>query len=395
MSKLQLPKNIGKGTAQKIENLDAQYYDPSHHAGFFPFGIYFTQKFKTFPCIIHINKTYSEDLIEFLRKKGELLQDTAVVKNTSPRATSTNPYSDDYEFSDDTDDYKGVFLYKNSVIAFNKATTRKNRHKNEEVVTPLLFNISVYYEPNTEPPLKDFDKFLYEEKFNSVIHTIFRDDQGSIIFEPFETIVPKNFSVEKYYKPDFIPVHEHIVNSLKKDESGLYLLHGEPGTGKTTYIKYLSSIINRDMIYVPVAFIDSIIDPSFLPSLLKKKHSILVIEDAEKALLSREPGDSSSLVSAILNITDGIMGNVFNISVIATYNSRRQDIDKALLRKGRLKGEYKFDKLPVEQCQEILNSNSISFTAKEPMALAEIFNTEEPDVVTTKELVEEKRMGFC
>jgi len=148
------------------------------------------------------------------------------------------------------------------------------------------------------------------------------------------------------------------------------------------------------MIYVPVAFIDSLVDPSFLPALLKKRHSILVIEDAEKALLAREPGDSSSLVSAILNITDGIMGNVFSISVIATYNSRRQDIDKALLRKGRLKGEYQFDKLDVEQCQEILDENKINYTAKEPMTLAEIFNTNEPDVLVTSDLKEEKRMGF-
>jgi hypothetical protein len=28
------------------------------------------------------------------------------------------------------------------------------------------------------------------------------------------------------------------------------------------------------------------------------------------------------------------------------------------------------------------------------MSLAEIFNTNEPDTLTTKELVEEKRMGF-
>lgn len=132
-----------------------------------------------------------------------------------------------------------------------------------------------------------------------------------------------------------------------------------------------------------------------MPALLKKRHSILVIEDAEKALLAREPGDSSSLVSAILNITDGIMGNVFSISVIATYNSPRTGIDKALLRKGRLKGEHRFDKLPVEQAQKIMDENKIKHTAYEPMSLAEIFNTDEPNTLTTKELVEEKRMGFC
>jgi energy-coupling factor transporter ATP-binding protein EcfA2 len=388
MSKIQLPKNIGQGTPAKIRQ-DVQYFDTSHHGSFFPFGIYFTSTYGVMPSTVHINKTYTEDLVFFLREKGEIFQDLVSISAGSPRSMTLSMYQDDFEL--DEPEYKGTFLYKDCVINFTRTTSRKHKKATD---TPPLFNISIYYKPGTKPPVKDFDKFLYEEKLNSVIHTIFRDEHGGIVFEPFETVVPEGYSVEKYYTKDFQPMHKHIVETLKKNESGLYLFHGEPGTGKTTYIKHLASLINRDMIYVPVAFIDSLVDPSFLPALLKKRHSILVIEDAEKALLAREPGDSSSLVSAILNITDGIMGNVFSISVIATYNSPRAGIDKALLRKGRLKGEHKFDKLPIEQVQQIIDDNKINFTAKEPMSLAEIFNTQEPDTLTTKELVEEKRMGF-
>ena len=388
MSKIQLPKDIGQGTPAKIRQ-DVQYFDTSHHGSFFPFGIYFTSTYGVMPSTIHVNKTYTEDLVFFLREKGEIFQDLVSIAAGSPRSMTLSMYQDDFEL--DEPEYKGTFLYKDCVINFSRTTSRKHKKAND---TPPLFTISIYYKPGTKPPVKDFDKFLYEEKLNSVIHTIFRDEHGGIVFEPFETVVPEGYSVEKYYTKDFQPIHKHIVENLQKNESGLYLFHGEPGTGKTTYIKHLASLINRDMIYVPVAFIDSLVDPSFLPALLKKRHSILVIEDAEKALLAREPGDSSSLVSAILNITDGIMGNVFSISVIATYNSPRAGIDKALLRKGRLKGEHKFDKLPVEQVQQIIDDNKINFTAKGPMSLAEIFNTQEPDTLTTKELVEEKRMGF-
>lgn len=389
MSKIPLPKNVGQGKSAKIKE-NVQYFDTSHHGSFFPFGIFFTTTYGVMPSTIHINKTYTEDLVVFLREKGELFQDLVSIPATNPKSMTLNMYQDDFEL--DEPEYKGTFLYKDCVVQFQRAPSRKHKKTNE---TPPLFTVSIYYKPGTVPPVKDFDKFLFEEKLNSVIHTIFRDEHGGIVFEPFETVVPEGYSVEKYYTKDFQPMHNHIVETLKKNESGLYLFHGEPGTGKTTYIKYLASLINRDMIYVPVAFIDSLVDPSFLPALLKKRHSILVIEDAEKALLAREPGDSSSLVSAILNITDGIMGNVFSISVIATYNSPRAGIDKALLRKGRLKGEHKFDKLPIEQAQKILDENKIKHTAHEPMSLAEIFNTSEPDVLTTKSLVEEKRMGFC
>jgi len=388
MNKIQLPKDIGQGKPACIKQ-DVDYFDLSHHSAFFPVGIYFTTTFGVMPCTIHINKTYSEDLVFFLREKGEIFQDLVSITPSSHRSMTLNMYQNDFELEEP--EYKGTFLYKNCIINFVRTTSRK--HKKDSNI-PTLFSISIYYRPGTKPPVKDFDKFLYEEKLDSVIHTIFRDEQGGIVFEPFETVVPKGYSVEKYYTKAFQPIHKHIVDNLQKNESGLYLFHGEPGTGKTTYIKHLASIINRTMIYVPVAFIDSLVDPSFLPALLKKRHSVLVIEDAEKALLSREPGDSSSLVSAILNITDGIMGNVFSISVIATYNSPRAGIDPALLRKGRLKGEHKFDKLPVEQVQKILDENKIKFTAKTPMSLAEIFNTNEPDSLTTKELTEEKKMGF-
>ena len=388
MSKIQLPKNIGQGKPAKIKE-NVQYFDTSHHGSFFPFGVYFTTTHGVMPSTIHINKTYTEDLIFFLREKGEIFQDLVSIPATSPRSMTLSMYQDDFETEEP--EYKGTFLYKGCVVNFQRTPSRKHKKTAE---TPPLFTISIYYKPGTTPPVKDFDKFLFEEKLNSVIHTIFRDEHGGIVFEPFETIVPEGYSVEKYYTKDFQPIHKHIVENLQKNESGLYLFHGEPGTGKTTYIKYLASVLKRDIIYVPVAFIDSLVDPSFLPALLKKRHSVLVIEDAEKALLAREPGDSSSLVSAILNITDGIMGNVFSISVIATYNSPRAGIDKALLRKGRLKGEHKFDKLPVEQVQKILDDNKINFTAKETMSLAEIFNTQEPDSLTTKSLVEEKRMGF-
>ena len=388
MSKIQLPKNIGQGKPAKIKE-NVQYFDTSHHGSFFPFGVYFTTTHGVMPSTIHINKTYTEDLIFFLREKGEIFQDLVSIPATSPRSMTLSMYQDDFETEEP--EYKGTFLYKDCVVNFQRTPSRKHKKTAE---TPPLFTISIYYKPGTTPPVKDFDKFLFEEKLNSVIHTIFRDEHGGIVFEPFETIVPEGYSVEKYYTKDFQPIHKHIVENLQKNESGLYLFHGEPGTGKTTYIKYLASVLKRDIIYVPVAFIDSLVDPSFLPALLKKRHSVLVIEDAEKALLAREPGDSSSLVSAILNITDGIMGNVFSISVIATYNSPRTGIDKALLRKGRLKGEHKFDKLPVEQVQKILDDNKINFTAKETMSLAEIFNTQEPDSLTTKSLVEEKRMGF-
>ena len=44
------------------------------------------------------------------------------------------------------------------------------------------------------------------------------------------------FSIEDNYNDDFLMVHHTILNRLrKKHDKGLVLLHGKPGTGKTSY----------------------------------------------------------------------------------------------------------------------------------------------------------------
>jgi hypothetical protein len=391
MSKLPIPQNFGQGDVF-ITTPGREYYEPSHTPDLVPTAIIFNDLFKCIPSVIHVRKTFTEELINFLRKNGKVISEVTTIPNKKSGTTIYDPYDIDF-FEEDNSDYKGGFLYKESIIRFDCESSRKRSKKQDK--KPKLYTIDIYFKPGTVPPLSDFETFLFEEQLENTIYAIFRDDHGGVRFEPFETEVPEGFSVDDYYPENFKHFHDRMIESLKLNEAGLYLLHGEPGTGKTTYIKYLASQTDRDLIYLPVALIEALSDPSFLPILLKKKHSILVIEDAEKALLARDGGSSSSLVSSILNLTDGIMGNVFNISIIATYNSPRQDIDKALLRKGRIKGEYKFDKLPIEHCQKILDANKIKYKATEPMTLAEIFNTDSDDVILSKELVQEKRMGFC
>lgn len=397
MEKLQLPTNVGQGEAYAT-NTQTKYFDSGHGWEYIPLGLIFCDEFGALPCSIQVNKMYSEEAITFLRKKGKLLSDHISIPPSTPQTFIYDVFDPASLDENNSGDYKGAFIYKNMIVKFERVTSKKTNYKNlkdKNLKDRFLFNLTFLYKPNTEPAVSDFDKFLVDERLQNVIHTIFRDEHGGVAFEPFETHLPKNYSIKKYYNDDFAAVHARMINSLKQKESGLYLLHGEPGTGKTTYIKYISSIIQRDLIYIPISLIETLSDPSFMPILLKRKHCALVIEDAEKALLSRTPGEASSLVSAILNLTDGIMGDVFNISIIATYNSPRQDIDKALLRKGRLKCEYKFDKLSAEKAQVLLNEHKIKYKATEPMSLADIFNTDTPDPLTTKELTEEKRMGFC
>jgi hypothetical protein len=367
-------------------NNKSEYFTPSNSHHFFPYPLYILEKYGTATSLIDFETPISSRILEFLERNAELVYEKNTIPSLTAKSSGVHGASDAWDNSEAQQ--SKLFFYKDCLIDLEKTHSRKIKIENAN------YKMAIYYSCNNRLPLEDLKPFFILEDSKNVIFTIMRDEHGSIRFEPFEVHVPESYSIEKCYNDDFPKIHNVIVDSLNKNESGLYLFHGDPGTGKTTYIKYLSSLVKRDIIYIPTSFVEQLADPSFLPALLHKKHSILVIEDAEKALLARDPSDSSSLVSAILNITDGMMADVFNIAVIATYNSPRQAIDKALLRKGRLKVEYNFGKLKASKAQKIADESNIKYRVNNDISLADLYNTDENSSIVSPELLEEKRMGF-
>jgi len=141
----------------------------------------------------------------------------------------------------------------------------------------------------------------------------------------------------------------------------------------TTYLRYLASKLRKDIIFISSDMVSSITDPAFIPFLMNNNNSILIIEDAEPALEKREKGRSSA-VTNILNLTDGLLSDCLNISVIATFNTSADNIDDALLRKGRLLMHYKFERLSIEKSKKLLESlGHKDVEVKEPMKLSDIY----------------------
>ena len=61
--------------------------------------------------------------------------------------------------------------------------------------------------------------------------------------------------LELYYEDDFIEVDRTIQNRLtKKDDKGIVLLHGLPGTGKTTYLRYLIGRLKKKVLFLSPAW---------------------------------------------------------------------------------------------------------------------------------------------
>ena len=199
--------------------------------------------------------------------------------------------------------------------------------------------------------------------------------------------------LSKNYNDDLPLLHDKMVSLLKeKDKSGLYLFHGIPGTGKSTYIRYLIRSINKKVIFMPPGLAGNLDSPSVANLLLFNPNTVFVIEDAEELLTSRDAGRNSS-ISMLLNLTDGLLGESLGIQVIATFNTNLQNIDKALLRKGRLLALYDFKPLAVDKSKVLLNEMGVlNYPVHEPMTLADIFNTQ--DEVFEHKKINRPQIGF-
>jgi DNA replication protein DnaC len=183
-----------------------------------------------------------------------------------------------------------------------------------------------------------------------------------------------DFDANKTYNDNFSEVNDIILSSLEKSKAGLILLHGKPGTGKTSYIKNLiNTHAKKTFIFIQNEFVSELLDPEFISFLLKHKDSILIIEDAEKVITTREQANENSVVSTILQLTDGLFSDYLNVKIICTFNTSIEKIDKALLRKGRMIAYYDFQALTKEKTNLLLKSLGAEPTDKE-LTLAEIFN---------------------
>lgn len=195
------------------------------------------------------------------------------------------------------------------------------------------------------------------------------------------------------YGDKFIKVHNKIVEKLNDPTGkGLVLLHGVPGTGKTSYIRHLCKEVNKEIIFLPPFLAENIASPDFIPFLLDHTNSILIIEDAEKVVLDREgDGSNRQSIANLLNMTDGILSDCLSIQILATFNTTRERIDKALLRKGRLIAEWKFEPLDVDHSNKLLKKLKKEYVTDVPMTLTDIYNFEEELNVVQSDL---GKIGF-
>jgi ATPase family associated with various cellular activities (AAA) len=190
--------------------------------------------------------------------------------------------------------------------------------------------------------------------------------------------------INLFYEDDFKETDQVIQKRLnKKNDKGIVLLHGLPGTGKTTYLRYLVGKIKKRVLFLSPSVANDLVSPEFIDLLADNPNTVLVIEDAENIIMDRKVNASSS-VSNLLNISDGLLADFLNVQLICTFNNSLTLIDSALLRKGRLIAKYEFGKLGMEKAQRLSEHLGFRQLIHKPLTLAEITHPHEKEQVVER-----------
>ena len=166
----------------------------------------------------------------------------------------------------------------------------------------------------------------------------------------------------KFYEDNYIDevvkgynlIHKNLTS---EDPDGrLYILNGEPGTGKTYFVRSLIEATSGvNFVLVPPSLLQHLGDPEIIPALVSSLGSsptCLILEDADTCLVKRHESNLPS-ISSLLNLSDGILGSLLNIHILATTNAKKVEIDEAALRDGRLGAHLVFQPLPGPKAEAV------------------------------------------
>ena len=323
------------GTISKVIDVkDIDLYSSAE--GINPLKLYI-YKFKMFPNKLNFNsmseefgKKYKDHSIKY-----DISKFIKLITKKYPNATfNLNRYCD--ETCETKSIYLTVMLEEEKVVAYIDTSDETGIivYYDEEKYGADVYKTYIKCMQKIEPPA--------ERKKISLI--VAKSGGGYGLIESDVKQVEVN--INKHYNDDFKKA-DKVINEFinEPDTSGLVILNGVKGTGKTTYIRHLINSTSRRFIYLTKEMASALTDPSFITFLLEVKGCVLVIEDCENLVAARNQGNASTGISNLLNMCDGLLSDVFNIKIIATFNEDIKKVDDALLRKGRLIYRYEFKEL--------------------------------------------------
>lgn len=332
---------------QLRENRHAKIFE-NHYIESKAFYMY---RFKRVPCTTFIDDIDASKAFEYVRKKySHRVIDIY-------QACFFNRQTGKHQFN------KTLFVLDNKMLIEVAANYAKILYPNS------LFHVA-------DKMITALNAFKLPEKKEDFEINIITYSNNSLDLKSLD-IKPTILDLDLYYNDDFKEVDAIIKDRLnQQNDKGIVLLHGLPGTGKTTYLRHLIGELKKKVLFVSPSVAGNLMNPEFIDLLIENQNSILIIEDAENIMMDRKHNSDSS-VSNLLNLSDGLLSDCLSVQIICTFNSSLHLIDSALMRKGRLIARYEFGKLNAEKSQKLSTHLGFDTIINQPMSIAEIANQNE------------------
>ncbi len=265
-----------------------------------------------------------------------------------------------------------IFSYKHNMETIKRFIEDCVAEYNEYLNCKLRTNL-YHFVYDYQDDMETFKKVIF--KSNKTFKNIFFKDKSALL-----------------KRLDFFENNLHFYEKLGIPHTFGILMHGEPGTGKTSTIKAIANYTQRHLISIPLhkikcmssltdLFLQETIDGVYVPfskriyifeeidcngwkevvrhrktpnNIANKTHQERT--DAQQQLLNllvpkenpnvSRTGDGSITLGSILELIDGLVETPGRIMIITTNHP--EELDPALLRPGRIDMNIRFDKMSKE-----------------------------------------------